>query len=140
VKLSFASKTGLKRIPKKRPAERDTGNDSPDAKRQKTVGSLNISSSSKVTIVDPTKLSFTDLSGHERVGVINRNTQERLPLKQSPSLKSLRLWLEGHPHYNVDPTWGPLVIEWVSARDISVHSVDIFVFTLTVVPLTRRVL
>ena len=25
VKLSFASKTGLKRIPKKRPAERDTG-------------------------------------------------------------------------------------------------------------------
>ena len=42
---------------------------------------------------------------------------QQLPLKQSPSLKSLRLWLEGHPHYNVDPTWGPLVIEWVSAHD-----------------------
>ena len=90
-------------------------------------------------IVDPTKVNFTDLTGQERVGVINRNTQEKvnnthihtyihrgfglnfllllfaqLPLKQSPMLKNLRLWLEGHPHYNVQHTWGALVIEWVS--------------------------
>ena len=38
----------------------------------------------------------------------------QLPLKQSPMLKNLKLWLEGHPHFNVDPQWGPLAIEWVS--------------------------
>ena len=32
----------------------------------------------QATIVDPAKLSFTDLSGHERVGVINRNTKEKV--------------------------------------------------------------
>ena len=39
----------------------------------------------------------------------------QLPLKQSPMLKNLKLWLEGHPHFNVDPKWGSLVIEWVSS-------------------------
>ena len=29
-------------------------------------------------IVDPAKINFTDLSGKERVGVINRNTKERV--------------------------------------------------------------
>jgi len=29
-------------------------------------------------------------------------------------LKNLSLWLEGHPHFNVEADWGDLVIEWVS--------------------------
>ena len=28
--------------------------------------------------IDPTKINFTDLTGHERVGVVNRNTNERV--------------------------------------------------------------
>ena len=46
--------------------------------------------SCQVTIVDPTKLSFTDLSGHERVGVINRNTQERVSPGSAYSAGALR--------------------------------------------------
>ena len=40
----------------------------------------------------------------------------QLSLKQSPTLKTLQMWLQGHPHYNVDPSWGQLVLEWVSAQ------------------------
>ncbi len=40
----------------------------------------------------------------------------QLPLRQSPTLKNLSLWLDGHPHFNVEPNWGPVVIEWVSGR------------------------
>ena len=32
--------------------------------------------SMQIAIVDPTKINFTDLTGRERVGVINRNTGE----------------------------------------------------------------
>jgi hypothetical protein len=28
-------------------------------------------------------------------------------------LKNLRMWLDGHPHFNVEAAWGPLVVEWV---------------------------
>jgi len=31
-------------------------------------------------------------------------------------LKNLRLWLEGHPHFNVEANWGPVVMEWVSSE------------------------
>ena len=49
----------------------------------------------------------------------------KLPLKQSPMLKNLRLWLEGHPHYNVEHTWGPLVIEWVGIHIILLYCVHL---------------
>ena len=42
-------------------------------------------------IVDPTKVSFTDLTGQERVGVINRNTQEKVSNNITRSIKSLNL-------------------------------------------------
>ena len=90
-------------------------------------------------MLDPQSLNFMELTGKERVGVKNRNTGEKvtiatnsyqptlqhrftmstpvplyqLPLKQSPTLKTLLNWLQGHPHYNVDAKWGPLVLEWV---------------------------
>lgn len=35
-------------------------------------------------------------------------------------LKNLKLWLEGHPHFNVDPKWGSLAIEWVRQTGIKV--------------------
>ena len=117
---------------------------------------MNISHSNpQSSIIDPTKVNFTELTGHERVGVVNRNTNERvsvhpcflstplhndvflspeqLPLKQSPMLKNLKLWLEGHPHFNVDPKWGSLAIEWVRrileicSRDKVIPSRDLFV-------------
>ncbi|CAI8021600.1 Chromodomain-helicase-DNA-binding protein 7 [Geodia barretti] len=121
VKLSFVSKAGLKPIPKKRPADRATGgpSDLPDSKskRQKTQ------SGTQSSRIDPSKINFTDLNGHERVGVVNRNTNERLPLKQSPMLKNLKFWLEGHPHFNVDSKWGSLVIEWV--RSLKPYSLSL---------------
>jgi hypothetical protein len=47
----------------------------------------------------------------------------QLPLKQSPMLKNLKLWLEGHPHFNVDPQWGPLAIEWGALKPEMYHRV-----------------
>ena len=38
-------------------------------------------------------------------------------------LKNLKLWLEGHPHFNVDSKWGPLVIEWVREQFWSVTEI-----------------
>jgi hypothetical protein len=91
--------------------------DVPDSKRQKTQSGTQSSG------IDPSKLNFTDLTGHERVGVVNRNTEERLPLKQSPMLKNLKFWLEGHPHFNVDSKWGSLVIEWGALKPDMYHRV-----------------
>ena len=34
-------------------------------------------------IVDPTKVNFTDLTGQERVGVINRNTKEKVEISDN---------------------------------------------------------
>jgi hypothetical protein len=39
-------------------------------------------------IVDPAKINFTELSGRERVGVINRNTKERVNTTLIPRLYS----------------------------------------------------
>eukprot|EP00731_Ephydatia_muelleri_P027006 Em0018g1106a len=111
VKLSFASRAGMKRIPKKRPVDRGDSEGSPDPKR------------SKCEALDPTILKLSDLTGHEKVGVVNRNTQERLPLRQSPALKNLQLWLQGHPHYNVDSDWGPLVTEWGALKPDMYHRI-----------------
>ena len=37
----------------------------------------------------------------------------QLPMNHSPALKKLESWLKVHPHFNVEPKWGPLVIAWV---------------------------
>ena len=36
----------------------------------------------KCETLDPTTLKLSDLTGHEKVGVVNRNTQERVCEKQ----------------------------------------------------------
>ena len=41
-------------------------------------------------IVDPTKVNFTDLTGQERVGVINRNTKEKVEISDN-KLRTLLL-------------------------------------------------
>ena len=33
-------------------------------------------------------------------------------------LKNLRMWLDGHPHFNVEAVWGPLVKEWVRLNSL----------------------
>ena len=79
-------------------------------------------------IVDPWKLKVSDLTGNERVGVINWTTKEKvkinlkfqniyfvvqLSISHSPTLKKLESWLSTHPQYLVDSVWSPLAIEWV---------------------------
>lgn len=122
VKLTFPSRQGLKKIPKKRPAERSALSPPSDAKRHRKQGSP--AASSKIIVVDPTTISScSELTGQERVGVINRNTQDKLPLNHSPMLKNLRLWLDGHPHFNVEPQWGALVREWGALRPHQHHRI-----------------
>ena len=42
--------------------------------------------------VDPSKINFTDLTGQERVGVINRNTNERVSVVLATSCMALLEW------------------------------------------------
>lgn len=103
VMLKFPSLKGLKRIPRKKPNEKQQDQVNEGMKKNK-------SPSNKV--VDPTKLCANDLTGMERVSVINKNTGEKLPYAHSPMLKKLEGWLKAHSHYGIDAEWGPLVISW----------------------------
>jgi hypothetical protein len=66
-------------------------------------------------IIDPTKTSVDNLTGNERVSVINTTTNDKLPINHCPTLKKLQSWLTTHPHYTIDSVWTALANDWISS-------------------------
>lgn len=60
---------------------------------------------------DPATLRMEDITGEEKVGIIEQATGYVLPAKRVPLLKDVAQWIMKHPRYSIAFEWGEIVIK-----------------------------
>lgn len=55
-----------------------------------------------------------EITGEEKVGIIEQATGYVLPAKRVPLLKDVAMWILKHPRYLIAFEWGEIVIKKVT--------------------------